>query len=528
MNDRVIKWWSVGFVLLFATGLAHAQQSKTAPQLLSLSAEISASKLSSWLSHQVPEQFVGQGNKKVCQRFLGLKACGKAQWDYQVHRMAAIRLLEPSAASSDITLAVPLKVGGTVGIDGDVGKLLGLDSVPIAAELNLIVKALVNGTAKGCPVVQANASPQWVTTPTATLAGNFDIDLSEILEKALEKQVVRWQQTLNEILHCDSILAQLEPLWATCYIDASRADSGPAIWAIQTNQLHWSVQNARPNKNLGLVVGFDTNVNLQLGVPADEVAKRLQFSNCATQWEKVLKPIRGNANRSDQNSVARVRLIFDPALQSNSSQAVTIDVNHQAMSRYAQSQLANRDLGQDDGGSTVVLKTVTLQPGDNKAGNAIQLETEFDAIVRSGEGVIGWIQNKVGLGEKALHGVMTVQATPVWNSDARSLSFKQLTTEVTEIDPGSPYSITHAAFAFMERHVQKSLSKQSTVPFGEALDSLSVKINQAVDEKIIEQSSILGAQWRPNTAVLSVQDVATLGDGMTLRAQLDANWLLTF
>jgi len=68
------------------------------------------------------------------------------------------------------------------------------------------------------------------------------------------------QQKINESYDCDALLAQINPLWSTCYLDASQPKTGAGVWMIALQQIHWSVQTARANNTYALVAGIDTDL----------------------------------------------------------------------------------------------------------------------------------------------------------------------------------------------------------------------------------------------------------------------------
>lgn len=74
------------------------------------------------------------------------------------------------------------------------------------------------------------------------------------------KEVHNVQQKINESYDCDALLAQINPLWSTCYLDASQPKTGAGVWMIALQQIHWSVQTARANNTYALVAGIDTDL----------------------------------------------------------------------------------------------------------------------------------------------------------------------------------------------------------------------------------------------------------------------------
>ncbi len=519
------------FCLLGLSSAADAQTTESLNQpgsMLSISAELPVNDLSDWLSRSVPSEFVGDGERKVCKRLLGLKACGDANWEYRVDRTGAIVIPQPTNESRNLRVDVPLEVNARVGVDGDVARALGIRSVPVHAEFIALVDVLVTGTENGCPFVQANITPKWVSNPTAVLAGNIKISLTEVLEDALQKQVGKLQKRINDELNCDRILNQLAPFWSMCHVDATRENTGPGLWIIHPQKLHWSVQTLRDNKTLGLVVGVDSQINLQFGLTEEDVASRLRISECAAKWKTLATPLADPEIQNTPSLLTGSRLVFDPNMKSHSSQRLNVHVTHQAMSEFAEDNYAHRNLGKDEGGNEVVLKTVSLLPGVSENDSALTLETQFEALVKASDGFSGWIQKALGFGEKNLRGVMRVETTPVWDSQARNLEFQAVQASVTSLEPGSKFSLDNAVFGLMQRHVQKTLAQQSTVPVGESIDALTKKLNSALDTAVQASLTSYGGLWHSNTAVLQVNDIAALGQGMALDAQLSANWVIRF
>jgi len=484
---------NIGLVSAQSTTTQQITPSNPSNSIVALAAEVPINELSRWLSQTMPTQFSGNGSEKICQRVLGIKICGTATWQYQVHRVADVELKNGIANNAGLTMNFPLIVDGVVGVDGDVARALGMNSVPIAAELDLLINTDVLANAQGCPLVNVSAQPRWIDKPTAVLPGNIKIRLTEALEDALAEQMSRVQKELNQLLDCDLILAQLDPLWSLCYADASRQDTGPGLWALQPRKIHWSLQSSRSNQNLALVVGVDANVNLQLGLKAADVESRLLQSNCTTQWASLQQPLGSSKGAAGNEQSGTKRLV-------------------------------------DDSGNEVVLNTITLLPKDSNATatTTMTLESQFDAVVPVADGVVGWFQKKLGLATKSLSGVMRIDAKPVWNHDARVLSFENLVAKVTRLEPGAKLSLDNAVFALMQRHVQKTLAENSSVELGNAIDGLSNKLNTAIDARVRDELASVGGTWRPNTASININDIVAAGQGITLDAQLNANWLIRF
>jgi len=519
--------------------------------ILTLTAQLQSNELTAWLSEVTPKIFVGEGNQTVCQVLLGIEICGTAKWQYNINRIADIQIIEDGQNPSSLTLETPLIVDGIVGIEGDVARALGLHSVPISAELKLKVQANLLGNSQGCPQVTTKLTPDWVDKPTAVLPGNIKIRLTEALEGALAEQMQQVQQQLNRLLDCDLILAQLEPAWSKCYIDASRKEIGPALWELHPRKIHWSVKTsgqtdgengrtAQPNKTLALVLGLNTDVNLQLGLQAMDVESQLKNSSCTYQLAQFQQPVVSDGVAHNPSQAKQTRLIFDPTMTSSSTQKLRVNATHESLAAFVESNYAGRNLGQDNEGNEVLLRTITLLPGgadlssnsnsDTGAdsNSSLTLEAQFDALVQASDGFVGWVQDKLGLADKNLSGVMRLVATPVWNTDSRSLHFDHLNATVTQLEPGSKLSLSNAVFSVIQSHVQKALAEQSSVQLGNAIDRLSNNINESIDARAQEALTEFGGVWSGNTASIQVDNIVSAGQGMILDAQLNADWVVRF
>ena len=310
-------------------------------------------------------------------------------------------------------------------------------------------------------------------------------------------------------------------------LDASQERTGPGVWKIELQNIHWSVQTARANHTYALVAGINSNLALEMGLTQADVLSRLQSSDCETIWEQVAASFSVEAPVGYSVSVAD-RLVFDPQMASNSKQAIRLNIAHRALAAYAESELSHKDLGKDDRGNTLVLKTVQLEPVDLEDATALALQTQFSATVRAGKGVSGWFQRLLGFNDKTLEGVMRVQAKPVWNKQTRVLSFDAVDARVTQLEPSVKLSLTNAAFALLERQAKKSLAEQSSLDLGSAIDRLSKKMNTSLDPKMTERLLPYGGQWRANTASVQINELLTLANGMALDAQLNADWVIRF
>jgi len=81
-------------------------------------------------------------------------------------------------------------------------------------------------------------------------------------------------------------------------------------------------------------------------------------------------------------------------------------------------------------------------------------------------------------------------------------------------------------FVLLQKHVQKTLAEQSTVAVGPSIDAISMRLNETLDTHATELLEPFGARWDADTAAMEIVDIASVGNGVQLDAELNANWVI--
>ena len=175
-----------------------------------LRARVSYDDIEAIAAEQLPNSYPVEGNRKVCKRIIGIKACGTAQWDLIVTRTAPITL---NGVEQFITASAPIRINGKVGIRGSMAELLGLSALDVQGEVLTTIRMGLDMQDDWCPMIRADVSYQWVQKPTALWRGKMDFDLEKIVSDALDKQLATLEPRLNKAIDCAKFRQQLAGYW---------------------------------------------------------------------------------------------------------------------------------------------------------------------------------------------------------------------------------------------------------------------------------------------------------------------------
>jgi hypothetical protein len=504
--------------------------------------ELPTDQLSVWLDAAMAEPLSGTGQKRVCQRLLGIKVCGDASWQYDVTRIGPSKLLAPSSDNPNVRMDVPLDVAALVGVSGDAAKVLGLSSVPVKARLNLAIAAEVSDGADGCPQVALSITPNWISDPTAVLFGKVTFSLSSVIEDVLARQIQPLQDRLNHMANCDALLQVVQPLLAPCYVDVSDERVGPTLVKVDWQQLHWALPRSQDNTMLSVALGLSLSAELQVGLTAEEMSSSLSTGSCKAAVEQLV--IRSDPDNLQSGEILPV--VFHSEPFSITTQPVTVVATFDALSRYTQKHYDD-DVAKNSLEQTPVLLTKWVVDGieDNSTGtnelavsapdnpsSFLQVGADFQAQLPADQGFLARVLRLFTPKDTVLDGHVTVQATPAWNADKRQLSLVDVTTKVTSFHSESTPMMQQVAYELLERSVQKRINEASPWEVAGSLDNLNDAINRSLDNAIASRAvpwveeGVAG--WTPGTAQLRIETLKTSQRGMELDAQLQAQWRLRF
>lgn len=192
--------------------LTESSDTMTEPQAsrFGLRARVSYDDIEAIAAEQLPASYPVAGNRNVCKRIIGIKACGTAQWDLTVSRTAPLSL---GGSDQFITASAPIRITGKVGIQGRMSELLGLSALDVQGEVETEIRMGLDMQDDWCPVISADVSYDWVQKPTALWRGKLDFNLEEIVNNALDKQLEKLEPRLNKAIDCEQFRQQLASYW---------------------------------------------------------------------------------------------------------------------------------------------------------------------------------------------------------------------------------------------------------------------------------------------------------------------------
>lgn len=525
----------VGCLCQLFVGRAAAQtaplttSNSSSQPTIGLRLELPTDQLSGWLDAAMAEPLTGTGQKRVCQRVLGIKLCGNASWQYDVTRIGPSKLLAPSSDNSNVRMDVPLDVAALVGVSGDAARFLGLSSVPVQAKLNLAIAADVSAGTDGCPQVALSITPNWISDPTAVLFGKVTFSLSSVIEDVLARQIQPLQDRLNQTANCDTWLQVVQPLLAPCYVDVSDERVGPTLAKVHWQQLHWALPRSQDNTMLSVALGLSLSTELQVGLTAEEMSSSLSTASCKGAVEQLAI----GSNTDNLPAGESLPVVFHSEPFSTTTQPVTVVATFDALSRYTQKHYDD-DVAKNSLDQTPVLLTHWVVDGSasDTPPTYLQVAADFQAQLPADQGFLARVLRFFTPKDTVLDGRVTVQATPAWNADKRELSLVDVTTEVTSFHSESTPMMQQAAYELLERSVQKRINEASPWQVAGSLNNLNDAINRSLDNAVASRAQPWleegVAGWTPGTVQLRIENLKTSQRGMELDAQLQAEWRLRF
>ncbi len=543
---------------------------------LALQVELPTEQLSTWLDDAMTDALTGTGQKRVCQRVLGIKVCGTASWQYDVTRIGPSAVMAPTTDNPQVRLQVPLDVAALVGVSGDAARVLGLSSVPVQAKLALRVGADITAAPDGCPKVALSITPDWISDPTAVLFGKVTFSLSRVIEDVIARQIQPLEARLNHAMNCSTLAQQLQPLIAPCYVNISDERVGPTLAKVQLRQLHWAMPKSSDDTVLSVAVGLSVETEFQVGVAAEDLASRLVAQSCETALKRLSlvkgsagessgesDGVRGGESGSESGSASGDKtkssiaddyrwVTFHHEPIGRAAQPVAVLTTFAALSEYAQRHYDDRLAKKSLDESSVLLSDWSVDGADNgptaatesterlaerTAESTARIETsylnvaaDFQAKLPEDQGFLARMFRFFTPKDTVLSGRVSVLAKPVWDSAAHELSLADVSTEITSTDSESTPMMQRAAYELIERTVQKRISEESPWAMADALDNLNASINRTVDNAVASRAALWLDEsdqgWTPGTVQLRVDDVSTTVAGLALNANLQTEWRL--
>lgn len=402
--------------------IARASASNTR---LAVQVKLSHEDLAALLAEALPDEYADKGRKKNCRKVLGVKLCTTVKWDYQVRSLAA-----PSVETVDGTtrVSLPLELTGTVGLDGDLGKLTGLRKQPVAAKVALSVSPRLSLDKNWCPDIHTGLSHRWIEAPALTLPGGLDFDLSSALDKLIEKQQPLFDRKLKESIDCDQVRDSIREQWHRYSIPLTYDDRQMYLNLTPQQFALSSVSTEAASTGVTLVMESEAVVASD-PQPEDTLLlpelRRVDYAPGETEFEIIVR------------------------------------VDYPILAEQLQQQLLNQTYRTESaaGDLEVTINAVGLYP--TAQGIAVSLGFDGHAPPRN----------------RAISGIVYLQATPVLDSDQQLLSLQDITL-TRQIDD----SLWNLLAGMFERRIIDTLARESRWDLAPRMASLKQQLQQQITD----------------------------------------------
>ena len=313
-----------------------------------LRARVSYDDIEAIAADQLPASYPVNGERRVCKRIIGIKVCGTAQWDLLIERTAPLQM---SGSEQQIVASAPLRFSGVVGIRGGAAQALGLSALQVNGELVSSISTGLQMQADWCPQLRVTASYRWIEKPTALWRGKLDFDLEDIVNDALDRQLMTLEPRLNKSIDCVRFREQLTEHWHSYSfpLDIPASDA-----VAQAQQVHLNIvptgfafsgiQTEADKLGIGFelegttVVASAALTPEALTLPAlrevDFQASRTDFDLLLRadyeQLEAVISPLVLEKEYSADSAAGRVSVTLQQIDLSGNDQGVTVALNFTA------------------------------------------------------------------------------------------------------------------------------------------------------------------------------------------------------
>ena len=172
------------------------------------------------LETALPDARPESGRRRLCRRVLGVQVCGTARWALALSRPGPVRFDRTDAIAGELpTARVPLAITGVVGVEGRLARTLGLDDVEVDALADVRIDLEPSIGPDWCPRVRIDVTHRWRRAPTLGWRGGPDLDVSRLVDEAIERELGRLGPRLDEAIDCDRSRRSLAAAWRSRSIE---------------------------------------------------------------------------------------------------------------------------------------------------------------------------------------------------------------------------------------------------------------------------------------------------------------------
>jgi hypothetical protein len=325
------------------SNVSDVSQVQTQPSRINIRTRIRMSDVQSILEAEIPPNLDGTGEQRQCKRVLGIKLCGTAQWQYVVER----GIVSTAAADNQrLALTVPLSFRGNAGIQGDVAKALNLSKLDFDGALLSTIILSLDLDNQWCPAISTDVTYQWQKKPKVDWVAGLDMDLSEHLDKAINKQLAGLDEKLKTAIDCEAFKANIAQHWRNYTFPIDVAENTRMHLNLQPVSFAFSGMRTDPEYT-GVSFTLMANTLLE-SAPADETLETLPdllrseyqpgqsvfeilIRSGYEQLEELAKPVVLNKTFSNQSAAGKVDVTVNDLALSGNDDGVTIKLNFDAV-----------------------------------------------------------------------------------------------------------------------------------------------------------------------------------------------------
>jgi hypothetical protein len=256
-----------------------------------------------------------------------------------------------------LRVAVPLSVSGEVGLDGRLGKSLGLDHKPFAGALVAYADVAVSLGRDWCPAIQASPGFHWTDRVRVEVAHGVEITVDRLADAKIENAVKNGVRKLQGQIRCADIRKAAAAAWHRYDVPVA-PPGGPPLTVVGV-----------PRQAAASAVRFGPSAaSFRLGIAADLSA--------------------GTAVPPPAASAPALPALGSLAAAPASELAVPVRLGYDALQRRLAAALTGRDWGGDTavGHIGITVEQVDLYPaGDRLAvGLKVRLATPDSSLSGGG------------------------------------------------------------------------------------------------------------------------------------------------
>lgn len=215
--------------------VSSKQRLQALPGIIGLNLQIPFSSLRQALVKATDTPQTGTGEKQTCKKILFNNVCATLLWNYTISRSGAPTVTRHQNMAR---LSVPLALAGSASIDGKSAKILGLKNKKITADLLLNIDVNTKMQPDWCPTLHSDLSYRWIEEPQINIAGNLRINLRRAADKALKKNLQKFNERLSNSIDCDKFRERLKQQWKVHQIPLSIEGAAKSFFNVTPISAH--------------------------------------------------------------------------------------------------------------------------------------------------------------------------------------------------------------------------------------------------------------------------------------------------